>query len=391
MSPFLRSVALAAAAATVALPAHAEPAPEPAPAAAAPRPKSVAVMDTLAKNAPESLAAFVSSTLAEYATNALSLEVVAKKDLADRVSLEQQKMLLGCDSEACAPVTNIGEALAVERLVTSSLSGIGDKFALSVVALDVRSTRVLGRLSRVVPNEAELGETARDLLHFVLTGENRESKGSVRLLVTQAGAKITIDGAEAGSSPLQVPPRLLAGRHRILVEKEGFIPFEGAVEVKVGQEEVVEVRLLPKSEVKLAGAGFLPWAGATGGVAVAAGVVSALAYMHAFSLCQQFQLDLDAPTPRCYQPGSAVKPVSLADKVNPDGSVAEMGLVSARRDVEFYGNTVHFYSAWGAGVLGGVSVALFSAYFLSGLGAGGDAPPGPVTVEPTPDGFAVRF
>jgi hypothetical protein len=186
------------------------------------------------------------------------------------------------------------------------------------------------------------------------------------------------------------PVRLLAGRHRVLVESAGFIPFEGAVEVEVGQEAVVEVRLLPKSEVTLAGAGFLPWAGAMSGLAVAAGVVSTLAYMHALSLCEKYQLDLDSPTPRCYQPGAAVRPVSLADKLNPDGSVAELGLVSARREVELYGNVVHFYSAWGAGLLGGFSVALFSAYFLSGLGAGSDAPASPV-VEPALDGFTVRF
>src|SRR5690606_21653432 len=169
--------------------------------------------------------------------------------------------------------------------------------------------------------------------------------------------------------------------------------FEGAVEIEVGKESVVEVTLLPKSEVKVAGAGFLPWAGATGGVAIAAGVVSALAYLHALDICTQFQLDLDAETPRCYKPGSPVTAVSLGDKLKPDGTVEEMGLASARREVDFYGNTVHLYSAWGAGILGGVSVALFSAYFLSGLGAGGDVPASApaLAVEPTMDGFRIRF
>ena len=44
------------------------------------------------------------------------------------------------------------------------------------------------------------------------------------------------------------------------------------------------------------------------------------------------------------------------------------------------------------GIMAGVSVALFSAYFISGVGAGGDAPAdASLPIEPTGDGFAVRF
>ena len=47
-----------------------------------------------------------------------------------------------------------------------------------------------------------------------------------------------------------------------------------------------------------------------------------------------------------------------------------------------------FYTAVGLGVL---SIGLFSAYFLSGIGSGGDAPSEPPPVMVTPSGVAVRF
>lgn len=337
---------------------------QPATTAGGARPNSVAVMDTVAQGDVQAYAALATQTISSYAANNLGLEVISKDDVRNRISVEQQRQLLGCDAEACQQAANIGEVLNVERIITSTLGRIGERYQLSLVVMDVASSRVTGRATREVRSEDELVENVRDLVHFAVRGEVRESKGYARILVNAVGAKIVVDGQEY-VSPLPTPLRLLAGPHMIYVSKEGFIPFEGAIDVTAGQERLLEVKLIAKKEIRVAGAGFLPWAGATLGASLLAGAASGYFYWDANNIYQtRYKAD----------------------------AITKAELDQAQADIEFRGNVLHRYTAWGAGVLGGVSVALFSAYFLSGLGAGGDAPGADAPMfEPTADGFAVRF
>ena len=49
--------------------------------------------------------------------------------------------------------------------------------------------------------------------------------------------------------------------------------------------------------------------------------------------------------------------------------------------------------ALGSAVFAAASIALFTTYFIVGAGAGGDEPASatPWTIEPSPDGFTLRF
>jgi len=349
--------------------APAAPAPEKAaaaPAAPAPEKKAVrantvAVMDTAAQGAPDTLAALMTQTLASYASG-LGLEVISKDDVRKLISFEMQRQLLGCDTGTCGQASEIGQALGVEKLVTSTLGKIGERYQLSVVAMDVAAGKVAGRGTREVRSEDEIVENARDLAHFALKNEERESKGYLRIVTSENNASIMVDGREIGRTPMK-PLRILGGKHRVFIDKRGYFPVEGTYEVVPGKETLIEAKLLRKSEVKVAGAGFLPWAWGTLGVAIAGGAASTYFYLSA---------------------------KDIYDKQYMADAVTQSQLEKAKDDVNFRGNILHFYSAIGSGVLGGVSAVLFSAYFLAGTGAGGDEPPA-VPVEPAPNGVLVRF
>lgn len=333
--------------------------------ASQPSQSSVAVMDTVAQGASEAAARTVTEVMAAYASDVLKLEVSTNKDFQDRISFEQARQLTGCETGSCDGASNVGNMLGVAKLVTSSLGQLGSRLTLTVGAMDVRTSTVLFRSSRDVKSEAELTENARDLIHYVLTGQPRESMGYARIESTESGALVTIDGEMRGVTPLATPIRLLAGRHQIIVSKNGFIPIEGAVEIEVGKETLFEAKLLAKSDVKVAGLSFVPWAGAAAGVAAVLGGMSGYFYYDANRIYQDTYLK---------------------------DSITKSELDKARDDIDFRGNTLHYYSAWGAGIMAGVSVALFSAYFISGVGAGGDAPAdASLPIEPTGDGFAIRF
>jgi hypothetical protein len=65
-------------------------------------------------------------------------------------------------------------------------------------------------------------------------------KESVRLEVKSepSGAKVTIDGKEAGNTPLSLSD-IKTGRHQIRVVKEGYESYEVSVETGVGRKEVM--------------------------------------------------------------------------------------------------------------------------------------------------------
>jgi hypothetical protein len=344
------------------------PAPSEAPAKGLPNPSSLAVLETNTNGLPDRLGALVSQAIGEYAANELRRQVVSKEDIRRLVTFEMQKQLLGCDSAACETVGSVGEALGVARIVTSRLTAVGDRLMLGVVVLDVRNQTAVGRATREVRAEAELPEAVRDAVHFALTQTERESKGYARI-EGPAGAQVVVDGAALGVLPM-LPVRLPKGRHVVQVEKPGFLPLESTIEILVGKEALLEAKLLPTSDVKVAGLALLPWASATAALAVVSGGLSGYFYVDAR---------------KAYQERYLVDPAGTGVP----GPITRVELEKARDYVDFRGNTLAYYSAWTAGILGGVSVVLFSAYAVAGAGAGsgGDA----VAVEPRPDGVVLSF
>jgi TonB family protein len=66
-----------------------------------------------------------------------------------------------------------------------------------------------------------------------------------------SGATVTIDGKDAGRTPLD-DVRLLPGDHEVRVESAGRRPWRQRVEARAGEEVSVEARLAPLPEVKQA-------------------------------------------------------------------------------------------------------------------------------------------
>jgi hypothetical protein len=336
----------------------------------------VAVLDTSVQNVPPALGALTTQTMGSYAANTLGMEVISKDDLRKLVSYQQLQQLVGCDTDTCNHAAGLAQTLGVQRILTSTLGRIGTSYQLSVVAMDTVTGKVIGRATREIQSEEEILENARDLCHFALLHEQRDSKGYVRVAVNSVGAQITVDGAVAGVSPLPVPVRVLAGKHSIHVEKKGSLPFDGALTVEPGKESKVEVTLIAKSAISLAGGQYLPWAGATAGIALVGGAISIYGYETALARCKQYDLDSVA----CASPGQQRIPID------------SITLASSKSYIQFWGNGVGFYGGIASAVVGAASIALFTAYFITGLGAGGDEPlPAAVRLDATAAGPVLRF
>jgi serine/threonine protein kinase len=68
-----------------------------------------------------------------------------------------------------------------------------------------------------------------------------DTTGEVSVITTPPGLEVLIDGKSLGASPVRI--NLPAGSHKYTVKREGWEPYEGTVNVKVGAEMTVKVNM----------------------------------------------------------------------------------------------------------------------------------------------------
>jgi hypothetical protein len=71
--------------------------------------------------------------------------------------------------------------------------------------------------------------------------------GTVRLIVTEAGASVSVDGRPAGTTPLESSLVLDLGEHTVAVKKSGFVGAEQTVKVAGGNEIALALTLAAES------------------------------------------------------------------------------------------------------------------------------------------------
>ena len=143
---------------------------------------------------------------------------------------------------------------------------------LQLELVDTSRAKVLGRESKTVTDQTDLLMAARDLTHRLLTGVALDTTGKIQLAITPAGAKVLLDGKPVGTSPLAAPLPMEEGKHKILIQLDGYVSYEATVEAVRGQTLFNEVELVSIAPIEAVGRGN--WAKTTGwislGVSVAA-------------------------------------------------------------------------------------------------------------------------
>ena len=93
--------------------------------------------------------------------------VLGGSDIKDLLTLEEQKNALGCEDDSC--LAQLGGALGVPYLFTSSLGTFGGKFILTLKLTSVDDAEVLARRSEIIPDEGQLLETLPVLIQAMVT------------------------------------------------------------------------------------------------------------------------------------------------------------------------------------------------------------------------------
>lgn len=159
------------------------------------------------------------------------------------------KILSSRKVPADSPLPRIMEALEVDYLLHGTVAGLGEEISLDLRALDRLGAEAQRAVISLPAATAERAPLLDELLVRLLMP--REWTGALEVKVfsqtpTQRieGAQVWLDGTPVGSTPLPGPvPRLMPGKHIVMITKEGFRDFSTFVSVAFGKTASLEVDL----------------------------------------------------------------------------------------------------------------------------------------------------
>jgi hypothetical protein len=131
------------------------------------RPK-LAVLDLKAERGlDQGLVKLLNELLLSEFTRAQMFEVVGGSDIDSMLKFEEKKRLFGCTDISC--LSEIGGALGVEKIAVASIGKVGTQYLTNVKIIDVRLSRVDGRVSHKSPGSEDalmqaITTTVRELL-----------------------------------------------------------------------------------------------------------------------------------------------------------------------------------------------------------------------------------
>jgi TolB-like protein len=104
-------------------------------------------------------------------------DVISQSDISAMIGFEKQKKMLGCDETSC--LAEIGGALGVDYLITGQVGQIGTRYRISLLVVDSRKARVIGRAANFCDqNEDALARAAEatvgQLITSIRAGESNQ-------------------------------------------------------------------------------------------------------------------------------------------------------------------------------------------------------------------------
>lgn len=114
---------------------------------AAPAPNRVLLMPlTPGEGVTPATADAVTDTVAGELRHIPGLQVLTRKEMTAVISVERQKQLMGCQSESC--MAEIGGALDADRLITGTVTKLGESWILHLQLVDAKKVATLASADR---------------------------------------------------------------------------------------------------------------------------------------------------------------------------------------------------------------------------------------------------
>ena len=161
------------------------------------------------------------------------VELAGREEFRARLGVENEQRAQACiDDLGC--LGRAAVSLGVRRIVAGTVGLRGNQFLFSLNLNNVENNTVENHIFRLVeggiPDLIAAVETSTEELF-----RPRVEPGRIQITTLPTGARVSIDNAYLGITPL-ISGTLLAGRHNVQVEADNRFPWISSVEVVPGQE-----------------------------------------------------------------------------------------------------------------------------------------------------------
>lgn len=115
-------------------------------ALAASAPKLAVLQLQAGEGVPATTAAAITEAIVAEVRKQSDAEVITQREISSILSLENQKAMLGCSTDAC--MAELGGALGADRLVAGDMARLGESFLLHIRLIEVKKVRVAAQADR---------------------------------------------------------------------------------------------------------------------------------------------------------------------------------------------------------------------------------------------------
>lgn len=193
----------------------------------------------VALDAPEDLTFMGKSTAEAFASAAQKAggyQVLVPSKVEASLGRDATRDLVRCGDDAKC-LAEKSRKLEVERVVGGRLRRMGEAYRVALVQVDAKTGERLGGIEREVPIASRRLQKDVAAAAPALLGGEKDATGVLKVVTDAAGALVTLDDVEVGTTPFARAVR--PGKHKVQVSGPGFqdaapvwveVPANGIVE-----------------------------------------------------------------------------------------------------------------------------------------------------------------
>lgn len=181
---------------------------------------------------------------------------VTERSKRDQLLKEQEFTLTGaCDEDNC--LIEVGKLLMVQKMIGGAIGKLGDVYVVGLRMMDVQSGKVDHAFSKQYSGNISVllnaMKEAADEFSKWKPGTQIVSKrleveyNSIKIYSKPSGAKIIINGIDAGVTPAQLD-KIELGDCQISLMKDGYWQYDTLITVSKGIVKTVDVSLINASQ-----------------------------------------------------------------------------------------------------------------------------------------------